>query len=452
MKEKGNLAYSNGKVKFREYFAFSFGVFGQNMIGGFVVAYIMIFYTDYLGIASTAAGTLFFVARLWDAINDPMMGFLTEQTRTRWGKFRPYFLYAPIPLLIIIVLLFSTPSFNIGNLMWAYVTYIAYGMIYTIMDIPMWSMTSVMSTNQIERNRLITCGKTAAPLGIVLVSLVTVPLIKIFGGGASGYRMTALLYGVIAFVGFMGLFLFTKERMTYSEKKVTLKDSINLIIKNTPLLKILSAQVLIIIVNSIIMATVMYYCIYVLGSDGYVPILSASFVFPMIVGFIIALKLGNRLGKKRALIIFIVLRFIGFILLYFVGYENIYIFIGINAIVSITFGAPEVLLPSMMVETIDYMELKTGIRAEGVIWSTQTFIAKTGGALAGILLGILLKFIEYVPNEVQTVSTINGLHGILTLVPAAALLLALVPVMVYKLDEKKHREILRALGRGNKNG
>ncbi|MCM1989583.1 MFS transporter [Oceanirhabdus seepicola] len=447
MKVEGNLAYGKDRVKFREYCAFSFGVFGQNIIGGFVVAYIMIFYTDYLGIASTAAGTLFFVARLWDAFNDPMMGFLAEQTRTRWGKFRPYFLFAPLPLLIIIVLSFTIPSFKIDNLLWAYVTYIAYGMIYTVMDIPMWSMTSVMSKNQVERNRLITCGKTAAPLAIVLVSVVTVPLIKVFGEGAKGYSMTALLYGIIAFIGFMVLFLFTRERVEYSNNKVTLKDSIKLIVKNTPLLKILSAQVLIILVNGLIMALIMYYCIYVLGNDVYVPILSASFVIPMIVGITIALKLGEKFGKKRTLIVFLVMRFMGFILLFLVGYENIYLLVGVNAIVSITFGAPEVLLPSMMVETIDYMELKTGVRAEGVIWSTQTFIAKTGGALSGILLGVLLKFIEYVPNEVQKVSTIKGFHGILTLVPAVALLLALIPVCMYKLDEKKYREILRELGR-----
>jgi len=259
--------------------------------------------------------------------------------------------------------------------------------------------------------------------------------------------MTALLYGVIAFIGFMGLFFFTRERVEYSKNKVTMKESIKLIIKNTPLLKILSAQVLIILVNSIIMALIMYYCIYVLGSDRYVPILSVSFVIPMIGGIIIALRLGAKFGKKKILIISLVMRFMGFVLLYFVGHENLYLLIGVNAIVSITFGAPEVLLPSMMVETIDYMELKTGIRAEGVIWSTQTFIAKTGGALAGILLGILLKFIEYVPNEVQKVSTIKGFHRILTLVPAVAVLLTLIPVCMYKLDEKKYKEILMKLGR-----
>ncbi|MCM1989584.1 MFS transporter [Oceanirhabdus seepicola] len=447
MKVEGNLAYGKDKVKFGEYFAFSFGVFGQNIIYGFMVAYIMIFYTDYLGIASTAAGTLFFVARLWDAFNDPMMGFLTEQTRTRWGKFRPYFLFAPVPLLIVIVLSFTIPSFEIDNLLWAYVTYIAYGMIYTIMDIPMWSMTSVMSKNQVERNRLITCGKTAAPLALVLVSVVTVPVMKLFGEGANGYKMTALLYGVIALIGFMGLFLFTKERVEYSENKVTLKQSFKLIIKNTPLLKILSSQILVTLVDSLLMALIMYYCIYVLGSDSYVPLISASFVIPMIIGVIIASKIGEKFGKKKTLIIFLVIRFMGFILLYFVGYENLYLFIGVNAIVSITFGAPEVLLPSMMVETIDYMELKTGIRAEGVIWSTQTFIAKAGGALSGIILGILLNIIKYVPNEVQTVSTIKGFHRILTLVPAVAVLLTLIPILMYKLDEKKYKEILIKLGR-----
>lgn len=151
----------------------------------------MFFYTDVFGISGTAAGLLLFVARIWDAINDPMMGVIVDKTKTKWGRYRPYILIAPIPLYIFAILTFTVPNLApTGKLIWAYVTYIGTGMAFTAYDVPMWGLLSTLTRSENDRNQMISLLRNVSTAGYLVMVYATLPLVSILGNGsqAAGFR------------------------------------------------------------------------------------------------------------------------------------------------------------------------------------------------------------------------------------------------------------------------
>jgi len=431
-------------MKTSEKVSFTLGVLNQNIVFAFISGYIMIFYTDVAGIGATAVGTLLFIARMWDAINDPLMGVLTDKTRTRWGKFRPYMLYVSAPIILIMYLLF-TPGLIGNTLIWAYISYFLFDIVFTVSDIPMWSLTSVMSRDPDERTSIISYGKIIAPVSFILASVITVPLLNLFGYNAKAYRIVAVIYGIIMAAGMLLIFFSVRERVEHSPNKLPVKEILSSLWENKPLWHILASQLFVTTVDNIIVSMAVYYATYNLMDANLTPVLSLTMILPMMLGIAIASRLSLKFDKKRLLIIALIIRVCGYTALFFVGYNNLIILLIGFALVSVGFGGPEILLPAMMTETIDYVRWKTGKKVEGIMWSTQTFIVKLGASLAGIILGFLLDYVGYVPNIEQGKETLAGMHGIFTLAPAALLFLSILPMLFYPLNKKKYEEILKEL-------
>ncbi|MCH4890116.1 hypothetical protein EZV73_21225 [Acidaminobacter sp. JC074] len=434
----------NSQIGKLEKASFVFGVFSQNLVYAFISSYIMIFYTDYIGISSALVGTIFFVARIWDAINDPMMGILTDRTRTRFGRFRPYLLLVSVPIMVSVYMLFSKSPIS-NHILWAYMTYILFGMIYTVSDIPLWSMASCMSNDSLERTKLISLGKAVPPVAFVLVSVVTVPLIQRFGDNISAYRSVGMIYAGLMMIGMIGMFFNPRERVNVSKEKLSVKEIFSALLLNKPLLLILASQVFIMIVDNLVLAIGIYYAKYNLGDPNLVTVMSLVIIVPLLISIFISSKLAEKHDKKKLILGFLMFRVIGYILLFLVGFENHLLFFIVLGASSLTAGAAEVLLPSMMVETIDFVQLKTGKRPEGIMWSTQTFVAKASSSVSGILLGFLLVVIEFVPNVTQSIHTLNGMHMILTLLPALCIALSMMPLFFYPLTRDKYKVIVDQL-------
>lgn len=441
----GNL---HEKVRLSEKLGFSFGVFGQNIIYGFFTTYILIFYTDVFGITAAAAGTLFMVARLWDAANDPMMGLLADRTRTRWGKFRPYMLWVPIPIAVITVLTFLVPNAGYGTkLVYAYITYIAWGMIYTVGDIPMWALTSALTRDTKERTGIITMARIFSIFGMVVPAIATIPLLKLLGGEMSktGYTKVAAVYGVFCAISMMGIFFSVRERVVHSRERIKIKDSINVIIQNKPLLLIMVSSI---ITNSMVtfrQSILVYYATYNMHNTDLVPLLMIASLATMLVGMLLVPVVISFMGKRNAFIFYGIGLSLSSLLFYFSGYGSEKLVILWTLVSGLFSGAPSVLESAMIADTIEYAEWKTGLRAEGVIFSTQTFMAKFSSALSGGLAGLILTIIGYVPNAVQTQGSLHGIHAMMTIIPAAAVLVGLIPIFFYKITEKRHAQIVREL-------
>ncbi len=442
--EKGIDFSNKNQISRKEKAAFGFGVFSQNLVYAFVTSYIMIFYTDYIGIAPAAIGTLFLISRLWDAINDPIMGIIADKTRTKFGKFRPYLFIVSVPMLLSMIFLFSESPFG-SKIIWAYIMYILWSMIYTVSDIPMWSLCSVMSTNSQERNTLISLGKGIAPVAFAIVAVLAIPIMELLGGGKKAFQYTSIIFGVIMMIGMLILFFVSRERVERKEEKIKVLDVLKGLTTNKPLAYILASQLFILIVDTLAFTMIVYFATYNLGDVGLTPIVSLTAIIPMIISIAITVKLIKKIDKKKLTIISLIIRIIGYVILYFVGFNNLILFLIVFGLCGLTFGSTEVLLPSMMVETIDYAELKTGKRTEGIIWSTQTFIVKLASSVSGWLLGIFLTVVNYIPNIQQTDKTLSGMHSIFTLLPGALILFSLIAISFYPLTSDKYKILLEEL-------
>ncbi len=186
---------------FKEYFVYGLGNFASQLSWTMVGAYLSVFYTDVFGLTPMAVSLLMLVAKVWDGVNDPMMGTLMERTHTKWGRFRPYiFLGAPL-LVLFTVLTFTVPNFG-GNakLIYAYITYIGLGMAYTVTNVPYLALPAVMSNDPKETNRLMSAQMMGMTIGQILLNLTVLPLIKFIGKGneAAGYHSTAILLAAIS--------------------------------------------------------------------------------------------------------------------------------------------------------------------------------------------------------------------------------------------------------------
>ncbi|RPJ59208.1 MAG: MFS transporter, partial [Acidobacteria bacterium] len=226
------------RVPIREKAGYALGDVASCIFWQTLGSFLLFFYTDVFGISAAAAGTMFLVTRLWDAVNDPMLGAIADRTKTRWGKFRPYLLWMAVPFGISGVLLFTTPDFGpTGKLVYAYITYNLMMMVYTAINIPYSSLLGVITSNPVERVSLSSYKFVGAFTGGLLIQAFTLPLVGYFGQGnrAVGFQYTMILYAVVAVALFVATFLSIKERVQpVAGQKSKIIDDLRDLSKNKP--------------------------------------------------------------------------------------------------------------------------------------------------------------------------------------------------------------------------
>lgn len=432
-------------IRLSEKLSLSTGIGVQNIMYGFVTAYVIIFFTDVYGISAALAGTIVLVSGLWDAVNDPMMGIIADKTRTKWGKFRPY-MFAAIPAAIVYILLFTVPDLNeTGKVIWAFATYIIYQMFYTVQDIPLWSLTAVMTKDTNKRTSLITLCKILGLFGGVIPIVFAASLINKFGGGAKGYQSLAIIIAVLGMIFIPAIFFFTKERVVSSKKKPSAFKLLKVIIKNKPLLLILSSHLIRSLGTALLITSLTYFTKYNLGNEETMMLIMVLYFVPATLGMIVIPMLSKRFDKKLLIIVAVSLQVLAFVALYLVGYASLTNILIVVGFIGFFMGLIDILIPAMFTETIDYSEWKLGTRAEGMVWSTQTLAVKAGTAIGGLVLGIILTSVGYVQNAVQTTSALNGIHMTISLVVGGIFLISLIPIFFYSLTKDKYKKLMSEL-------
>ena len=432
----------------REKFSFAGALLGQTVIFNFVNLYLLIFYTDVFGIGAAAAGTLFLVARVWDAVNDPIMGILVDKTSTRWGKCRPYLLFAPLPIVALTVLLFSSPDLpSVGKVVFASITYILWGMAYTSLDIPLWTMSSRMTVDSEERQSLIGLGRIFNILGSAVPVALAVPLKQALGGGneGRGYFLTAIVFGLFAVPFMLQGFHGTRERTDLSDgTKPGISEILRAVFKNSPLLLLLASSILAVFINLPVSAGI-YFATYALGDEGLFAVLAGTVLLSAVVGSLLAPPLARRFSSRNILIVTSAASMVLFIAGWFIGYASLPLVIVLAFVIGTLLGIPLVLRTSMLADTVEFAEMKTGKRTEGIIFSTLTFTGKLKLGVAAFLSGLVLKFADYVPNAAQSPRSLEGIFLMLTLIPALGCLLTIVPLLFYRLSDEDHKRIVETL-------
>lgn len=432
----------NEKLTKKETVSYGLAGMGQNMVYVLSSSFLMIFYTDVFGINPGIVGTLFLVARVWDAVNDFIMGVIVDNTRTKWGKLRPYLFVAPIPIAVLTILTFTAPDFTYSlKIVYIFVTYILWGMVYTIGDVPYWGLSASMSSDTNERTRLITFTRFMTMVGAG-AGVVGIPLlVEKLGNGSDkqGYLLTAIIISVIGCSLFSLAYFNTKERVIPQKEKVTLRENFNLLKKNIPLLLILFSSVLG-FSRFMSQAAGTYVTKYNLHNPELFSILGGVLIASVLVAISITPMLLRYFTKRNLYILTSIFGAIMYFLMYLVGYDSLIIVLTFVFLSSLSMGFFNVLQTSMIADSVDYLEWKTGKRAEGLCYASQTFFFKLSGALTNFTMGMVLLYTGFIKNsDYQFPQVYEGIFSLVSLIPGIGCLLSIIPMIFYKFTDKDQK-------------
>lgn len=477
--------------------AFLIGLMGQNMMYNVVGSCLMYFLQFTVLLPAMTVSTIFTIARIFDALNDPIMGTVVDRTRTKWGKCIPYLRIIPIPVMVISILCYVSFGFygdgskalDVGMTIWAAVTYILWGMIYTIGDIPLWGVTSLMTESEKDRNKILTAARIVAAIGggAVMLSMQSMALglggtlssalhIPAMEGEKYGFLLTAAIISVVG----TALFLFTgfgvKEHVASTTKKTSLKENVSIIVHNKPYMQILISGILgstkmIIAIVAMTLVTYYYASKDALLAMVYLVLLGGGFFIGQFVFMGVTGALNKKFSKKTLYnwsnIISIIpyLAIFGayaldphhlndawwlvvcFVLFFIAGGSN---------------GITTVLQSQMIADCVNYEEYQSGRRPDALFFSGQTFLVKLQNGLATIFCGIAYTVVHFSDSRVAEVNAFISAGGIprlsteygsfmmilffvISIPPAVGCLLTIIPTWKYALNDKEHARILNVL-------
>lgn len=424
------------KLSVKEKIGYSLGDTASNLFFQTFILFLPIFYTDVFGLPAAAMGTMFLVTRIFDAVNDPIMGTIADHTKTRWGKFRPYILLFAIPFGIMGVLTFTTPGFDAtGKLIYAYITYNLLMVMYTIVNVPYSALMGVITPNSLERTEVSSFRFVAAFVGGLIVQAATISLVKYFGQGndAVGWQWAMGCLASLAAVLLFITFATTKERVQPpKEQKSQFKRDLRDLFSNAPWLMIAGATVCQLTFIVMRQSSVAYYFKYYVGDQqlnlfGNVINLSyetftSSFLLTgsvvTIIGVVLTKWFSKLLDKKNTYAGFLIAAAVVNAVLYVVRPQDVILIYVLNLLFSFFVGPVSVLQWAMYTDTADYSEWKNNRRATGLLMAASLFALKLGLTLGGAFVGWLLAYYGFVANQEQTPEAMSGIVSLLSIFPA----------------------------------
>jgi len=428
------------KLSLKEKIGYSLGDTASHFVWDMVGFWILIFYTDTFGISAAAAGTIMLIARFWDMASDPVMGIIADRTKTRWGKFRPYILWMALPYSILAVMAFSTPNFGeTGKVLYAGITYILLMTVFTAINLPYSSLGAVMTSDSYERAGLNSYRFIFAFVGQFVVSGTALYLANYFGKGdsAKGYQYTLILFSVISFILFMITFSTTRERVRPPRKqKESLKEDFKNLLKNKPWLILFFVGIISFIMFAMQNLSIAYYFKYYIGNEEGVQLFNVIGTVALIVAIPFSKPLAKRFGKRSVFLASSLLSGLFFCLIYVPGKDEIYLIYAFNILAKMSYAPAVPLLWTMLADTADYSEWKSGRRATGLTFSAATFAQKAGWGIGGALAGWLLAAFKFAPNVEQTEIAITGIKLMISVFPGILYMSCAILLYFYSIDHK----------------
>ena len=424
--------------------AYAAGDAGINLYFMSTMTFLLYFYTDYYGLSAATAAGVFLVARIVDAVSDPLMGYLADHTRTRWGRFRPYLVFGAVPLGLISVATFSIPDLGAqGKVVWAYTTYILFGLVYTVVTMPYAAMTSVLTNDHDERATLTTLRMGGAFLGALVVTMFMIPVVMYFGAD-NGFQITMTLMAVLGTLLLFWSFGGTEESVELAkpEQHLSISDAFRALFQNPPLWIVVSLFILGMLAFTFRQASAPYFFKYVMGREDLLTLYLTLTLLVMFIGLAVIPYLTQKFGKARTVqvgAIGAIAAASGFML---ISPDNVTMVFVFGCLMAIA-GAPIAVLGwAMLADTVEYAQHKHDVRADGVIYSTASFFQKVGKAVAGAAVPAVLAFTGYIANQDQPAEVMQGILICIAGVPLLANVLLLLIAFIYQLDAKTHGQLV----------
>lgn len=413
--------------------------------------YLLYFYTDVVGISGSLAGLIYFIGMAWDAATDPFMGYMAERTRTKWGVYRPYLLFGNIPLALSFVLLFWVPPLE-GSSLFFFLLFanLLHRTCFTLVSVPFSSLTPRITSDSQERTNLTGFRMLGAQTGTNLMALLAFPIIFWVGGEdeTMGFIVLASIAGITAILIHSITFITVKEPdndQGIERVGGSLADAARAIGKNKPFWLVFSATLIVGITTIFFGNNLIYYTKYALDlheHQGTILFTSGIVAFLSIpIWWIIS----NRLGKKITWLISSTITLSSLILFYFYDIKTLNELLFLVAFIGFGSGAGGILFWSMLPDTIEYGEVHTGVRSESSLYGFMTFAQKGSIAIAVLILGWVLDAIGYQANQAMSLTTIDNMKIIMTLIPILGISCSLIIIYFYPIDSKMHKDLLRQL-------
>jgi GPH family glycoside/pentoside/hexuronide:cation symporter len=458
------MAENTHNLSMKEKLGYGFGDLASVLYWQTFMLYFTYFYTDVFLIPASAAATMFLLSRVWDGINDPLMGIIADRTNTRWGKFRPYLLWLCVPLALVGVLTFTVPDLGMtGKLIWAYTTFILIMMLYTAINIPYTALLGVISSDSNERTSVSSIKFLFAFAAGIIVSATLLPMTKTLGGDniARGWQLSFVIYGAAAVAFFLIAFKSTRERV-YPPKnqKSSVKQDLIELVTNGPWLLLLATTITFILFVAVRGSVTVHYFKYVIGTKELsLPFLSkGSYDFETItsafntigqfsafLGVLLVSWFARLIGKKKAFVILFIIAVFSTGIVYFLSAEQLGLIFILQITGTMTGGPLSVLLWAMYADTADFGEWKHGRRATGLVFSASTMSQKLGWAFGAYVALTLMSQVGFAANEAQTRESLEGLNLLFTVIPAGMGAISILLLFFYPLNEKRVEEIQNEL-------
>lgn len=458
------------KTPFKVKFGYGIGAVGKDMVYMLSATYILYYYQDLLGVSAVTMGVILLVARVFDAFNDPFMGVIVAKTKTKWGKFRPWLLIGTLTNAVVLYFMFACPpDMSEGGLVaYAAIFYVLWGVTYTMMDIPYWSMVPALTEGGKQREGLSALARSCAGVGSAIVTIIT--MLSVTGLGRlfaandatdneieiAGFKIFALIIAIIFVVFIVITCVSIKEKPTTDMQTASVKDMFRALVQND---QAMTTVIAIVLINTAIYTTsnlLLYFFKYDLAGADWKDNYSlfntfggACQIVAMMIFFPLLRKLFDTIKMFYVSVISGILGYVILLTLSFIGAKSVFAFMVPGFFIFSAVGLLNVLTTVFLANTVDYGEVRNNRRDESVIFSMQTFVVKLASGVSALLASICLEIFSISSDENAVASvtggSLMGLRMFMTLIPIAGLIVAifvfkkkyiLTDVMVGEINKK----------------
>ncbi len=439
-----------------EKIGYGLGDMASNFYMGFFGIFLLIYYTDVYGISPAAAGTMFLVTKIIDAVTDPAMGLISDRTSTRWGKYRPYMLWMAIPYALLGYLLFLGPNFgDTGKLIFAYASYSLVMLAYTAINVPYSALLAVIHPSSAEREKATQWRFIFASLGTITVGAIAKPLVDALGGGNEllGYRLTIVLFAILSIALFWIVFFTTRERITPKREGGSISKDFGVLLKNVSWIVLAISGILIVVGLIARISSAVFYLKYYVPTgeesglwwmDRTALLITLGFIGQLF-GAMLTPTFLKIFDKRQLMIFMAVLNAAMLIGCYFVPPNWYWTITGFHIASIFTFGVMITLLFAMYTDCAEYGEWKSGVNSAGLTVSATMFSLKFGSALGSAVPAFILAGFGFIANQAQTPESIQGIRIMFNIVPAIFFFAAGLLMVFYKLNGPMVKKMEQAL-------